>query len=84
MKNKTMHMKKIIRILLVLAIVSLSTMVTMADPPGPPTGGNSNPSQSGGNPVGAPLDGGLSLLLIGLGAAYGGKKLFKSKEVTKD
>ena len=79
-----MNMKKTIRILLILAIVSLSAMVTMADPPGPPTGNNNNnPTQSGGNPVGAPLDGGLSLLLIGLGAAYGGKKLFKSKEVTK-
>lgn len=77
-----MHMKKTLRILLILALVSFSAMVTLADPPGPPTGGNAPPVPGpGSGPVGAPLDGGLSLLLIGLGAAYGGKKLFKAKEV---
>ena len=78
-------MKKTIRILLVFAIVLLSAIATMADPPGPPTGGNTQPPIGGGvGPVGAPLDGGLSLLLIGLGAAYGGKRLFASKEETKE
>jgi len=79
-------MKKTIRILLVFAIVLLSAIATMADPPGPPTGGNAQPplGGSGAGPVGAPLDGGLSILLIGLGAAYGGKKLFASKEETKE
>jgi hypothetical protein len=80
-------MKKTIRILLVFAIVLLSAIATMADPPGPPApgNGNNNPPLGGGGvgPVGAPLDGGLSLLLIGLGAAYGGKKLFKASAEKK-
>ena len=73
-------MKKTIRILLVFAIVILSAIATMADPPGPPTTGNATPplgGPTGAGPVGAPLDGGLSLLLIGLGSAYGAKMLRK-------
>lgn len=79
-------MKKTIRILLVFVIVLLSAMATMADPPGPPTGGNAQPplGGSGAGPVGAPLDGGLSLLLIGLGATYGGKKLFRARKVNEN
>ena len=82
-------MKKATRILLVFAIILLSAIATMADPPGPPTGGNTQPPMGGGgnpstDPVAAPLDGGLSLLLIGLGAAYGGKMLHKTKEVCED
>jgi len=77
-------MKKSIRILIVFAIVLLSAIATMADPPGPPTGGNATPPLSnngnGSGPVGAPLDGGLSLLLIGLGSAYAGKMIRKNKE----
>ena len=79
-------MKKTIRILLVFAIVILSAIATMADPPGPPTGGNEQPplGNSGSGPVGAPLDGGLSLLLIGLGGAYGAKMLRKKNEVNQE
>jgi hypothetical protein len=44
-------------------------------PPPPPTGGQ------GGNQAGgaAPLDGGLSIL-IALGAAYGGKKMYDARK----
>jgi hypothetical protein len=73
-------MKKTTRILMVLSIVFLTAIAAMADPPGPPTNNNSQPpfGGSGNGPVGAPLDGGLSLLLIGLGSAYGGKMLYKN------
>lgn len=74
-------MKKTLRILLILAFVSLSAMVSLGDPPPPPGGGGNTEPIGPGGPVGAPLDGGLSLLLIGLGAAYAGNKLFKAKEV---
>ena len=36
----------------------------------------------GGGPVGAPIDGGLGILLA-MGAAYGGKKLYKARQDKK-
>ena len=45
------------------------------DNPPPPPGGHG----SGGNQQGAPIDGGLSILLA-LGAGYGGFKLYKHKK----
>jgi len=69
-------MKKLFSILLVALFVSLS-IVASADPPTPPP----NPSSGGGGggPVGAPIDGGLSILLA-MGAAYGGKKLYQARK----
>jgi hypothetical protein len=40
---------------------------------------NGNGSSVGKTPVGAPIDGGLSILLL-LGAGYGAKKIFKIKK----
>ena len=70
---------KIKKILLVLAISILPTIYTFADGPGGPGGGsngNSAPVGFGGIPVGggAPLDGGLSFLML-FGAAYGSGKI---------
>ena len=47
-------------------------------PPAPPTGAGHGQSgnQNGGN---APISGGL-FILLGLGAAYGGKKLFNAQQ----
>ncbi len=45
-------------------------------PPPPPPGHGSTGNQTGGN---APIGGGL-FILIGLGAAYGGKKLYDMKK----
>ena len=45
-----------------------------ADPPDPPPMPG-NHGQNGAPPVGAPIDGGLGILLA-LGATYGGKKLW--------
>lgn len=52
------------------------------DPDAPPP-----PSEhgAGGNqePVGAPIDGGLGILLV-MGAVYGGKKFIQSRTVSRD
>jgi hypothetical protein len=45
-------------------------------PPPPPGGGGPG---GGGTPVGAPIDGGLGILLA-LGLGYGGMKLYQSKK----
>jgi len=78
-------MKKLIVTLLVVTIASLGN-ITLADPPQPPD----NPGNGGNGPGGggAPLDGGLGILLA-MGALYGGKKLYearkmKQKEIKKD
>jgi hypothetical protein len=44
------------------------------NPPPPPGGGHGG----GGNSQGAPIDGGLGILLA-LGAGYGAKKLYKNR-----
>lgn len=54
--------------LLALATTSLFAQA----PPPPPPDHNSSGNQTGGN---APIGGGL-FILIGLGAAYGGKKIY--------
>jgi len=60
-------MKKSIKFLLVIGFIIFSATALLADPPGPPTGGNATPPLSnngnGSGPVGAPLDGGLCILL---------------------
>ncbi len=75
-------MKSLKKIAAVLAI-SLITISLSAQSPPPPnngSGSSSNPTGSG-NTVGgnAPIGGGL-FLLLGLGAAYGGKKLYDLKK----
>ncbi|MCF8365560.1 MAG: hypothetical protein K9H16_07255 [Bacteroidales bacterium] len=59
---------------IVIGIINISTAQT----PPPPNGGD-NPG-SGNTPVGggAPITGGIGILLA-LGAAYGGKKVWDSK-----
>ena len=65
-------MKKTQKILLIamLALAS-TTMFAQAPPPPPPNHGETG-NVPGGN---APIGGGL-FILLGLGAAYGGKKLY--------
>jgi hypothetical protein len=69
-------MKKLIQIVLVSGFFVALPLLTMAQTPPPPNGG-STPG-SGNTPVGggAPIDGGITMLLI-LGAAYGGRKIFR-------
>ncbi len=57
-----------------LLSVSVSTLGQGAPPPPPPGGGSGgNQNQNGGG--GAPIGGGLGILLA-MGAAYGGKKIY--------
>ncbi len=65
-----------IKSILLIAIVTLS-LNSMAQPPSPPGGAggttNNGGNQNGGN---APIGAGL-FILMGLGAAYGGKKIYQ-------
>ncbi len=70
-------------LLLTISFIVLSCIFNTikADPPAPPPPGGHG---GGGNqpPVGAPIDGGLGILLA-MGAAYGGKKLHKARKDRK-
>ena len=73
-------MKTIIRRGILLSAILLSifiTSVVLADSTSPP--GGSPTGGGGGTPVGAHIDGGLSILLA-MGAAYGGKKLYQARK----
>ena len=66
-------MKKILLItLLVLASVSTINLLAQVPPPPPPPNHGETGNVPGGN---APIGGGL-FILLGLAAAYGGKKLY--------
>lgn len=57
--------------------VFIITITSLSAQPPNPNGGN-NPTSGGNNTVngGAPIGGGL-FILLGLGAAYGGRKTYK-------
>jgi len=65
-------MKIIITLLIIIASVTTTNVFAQVPPPPPPGHGQTG-NQSGGN---APIGGGL-FILLGLGAAYGGKKIYK-------
>jgi hypothetical protein len=69
-------MKKTILILLVIIASVTTTNLLAQAPPPPPPGHGSTGNQTGGN---APIGGGL-FILLGLGAAYGGKKIYDIKK----
>ncbi|MCX6267697.1 MAG: hypothetical protein NTW16_10120 [Bacteroidetes bacterium] len=72
-------MKTIKTVFILLAIFALP-LVSLPDPPGPPGSGTAGSTQGGGQvPVGAPIDGGLGILLA-LGLGYGGKKLYNARK----
>jgi hypothetical protein len=72
-------MKKIYAILTVLTMAFiLNTSVLQADVPPPPGGSGGGGPNGSDLPVGAPIDGGLTILLV-LGAAYGSKKVYDRK-----
>ncbi len=76
-------MKKNINIFIFLATVIIFLCVgsvsAFADDPNPPIVPGDH-GHAGDVPVGAPIDGGLYVLLI-LGAGYGAKKLYSLKNV---
>jgi len=65
-------LKKITLTILVITGLTFSLDVIAQAPPPPPPGHGETGNQTGGN---APIGGGL-FILIGLGAAYGSKKLY--------
>ena len=71
-------MKKQIIAIVFTLFFSLAAFNGFTQPPPPPTGAGhgATGNQNGGN---APIGSGL-FILLGLGAAYGGKKVFKSQE----
>ncbi len=78
-------MKTLRKLLLTLAFLftSMFMLHAFADapldaPPPPPGGGHGG----GGNGQGAPIDGGLGILLV-IGAGYGAFKLYKSRKEEK-
>ncbi len=73
-------MKKQAYFSLIAVFVCLSMVVT-ADPP-PPPGDPSTGGGGSGGPVGAPIDGGLGILLA-MGVAYGGRKYFQARKSKK-
>jgi hypothetical protein len=79
-------MKKIKVVLILLAIAALP-MISLSDPPGPPAppgSGQPGSTQGGGQaPVGAPIDGGIGILLA-LGLGYGGKKLYTARKAQQE
>ena len=64
--------KQLVHSIILLGSMLLTTTIIFAGRHNPPGGGG-----------GAPIDGGLSLL-IGAGASYGIKKLYKKKEKNTD
>jgi len=74
-------MKNIYKVFLITLIITVaaSTNVFAQDAPPPPPNHGETGNQPGGN---APIAGGL-FILLGLGAAYGGKKVYdlRKKEI---
>jgi len=73
-------MKKYICFSLIAFFVCLRLAVLADGPPPPP--GNPGSGGGGGGPVGAPIDGGLGILLA-MGVAYGGRKFFQARKSKK-
>ncbi len=71
-------MKKVILSLIVSLSLAVAVFDAKADPPGPP-GPGGNPGGGGGVPVGSPIDGGVTALLV-MGLAYGGVKLVQKNK----
>lgn len=69
-------MKTYLRTLIITAIFALTSSILIAQgPPPPPSGGHgSSTNQPAGG--GAPIEGGLGILLA-LGAAYGARKAYQ-------
>jgi hypothetical protein len=74
-------MKNITKTLATLITITLLTINLPGQTPPPPNGGETPSPGSGNTPVGggAPIAGGIGILLA-LGAAYGGKKVYDYKK----
>jgi len=70
-------MKKILAKLLFILTIIVCSQTLIAQPPPPPSDHGQTGNQNSGN--GAPIGGGL-FILLGLGAAYGGKKVYDMRK----
>jgi hypothetical protein len=84
--NTILAMKKILLILVFILTSALSYNGYAQGPPPPPGGSFGGQSTGGGHgqggnkgPAGAPVGGGLEILLV-LGLAYAGKKVYKFRQ----
>ena len=75
MKKTLNHLFKTVAILLLIGFSY--TGIAQGPPPPPDSGSSTTGNKLGGN--GAPIGSGL-FILLGLGAAYGGKKLYQIKK----
>lgn len=71
-------MKSILKTLIISALFFVGTPGFTQSPPPPPSDAKTGGGGSDG-PVGGPIDGGLGILLA-LGAAYGGRKLYLTRK----
>ncbi|MBL7138437.1 MAG: hypothetical protein ISS17_06665 [Bacteroidales bacterium] len=71
----------IIKICLIILLVGAAFLI-FSQPP-PPPGEGTGSTNTNGNRNGAPIDGGLGILLA-MGAAYGGKKLYQAYKKKKE
>ena len=74
-------MKNIIKSLAFVSLLVFALFIAnsvQADPPAPPPPGGHGSGENQ-DPAGAPIDGGLGILLA-LGAGYGGYKLYQSRK----
>ena len=74
-------MKRTIKTIAVIFFLALLPVLSNAQPPDPNSGGSGTggaPPGPGNTPTGggAPIDGGLSILML-MGAAYGAKRVYK-------
>jgi len=69
-------MKKTMKTIIIAIFIAAPLFILAQNPPHPNGGSGPGPSNT---PVGggAPIDGGLSILMV-LGAAYGSKKIYKA------
>jgi len=74
-------MKKIMNLTKITLILTLfmgwSLVATAQAPPPPPSGGHGETGNQPANGGGAPIGGGL-VILLSLGAAYGGRKAYQA------
>ena len=72
------NIAKLTKVILILTLFLGWGLVAMAQgPPPPPGGGHGSPNNEGPAGGGAPIGGGIAILLS-LGAAWGGKKVYQA------
>ena len=72
-------MKKVIQILVIVLVVMLPVLLTAQPQPWDPGVGGGE----GANPVGAPIGGGL-LIMLSLAIGYGAKKIYNARKKVLD